>query len=230
MLSSNGYGTPDAKSPLRSFHFSRRELGPATSPSRRFSAGLPLRSAHGPQRVGQRGVSHGAGPRNRGPRNRRGQRGEEVQGGPDRGDRRDRGLVPPLRAVQTRRGAILREGVTLTYASPDRVDGSITMGGYSNNYVVDERFAHTVPANLDLAGVAPLLCAGITTYSPLRHWNGAPERRSASSGWAGWATWRSSSRTPSARRLCNSPPRQGRRTTQCAWARMRWFYRLTLPR
>jgi uncharacterized zinc-type alcohol dehydrogenase-like protein len=66
------------------------------------------------------------------------------------------------------------EGVTLTYASPDRVDGSITMGGYSNNYVVDERFAHTVPANLELAGVAPLLCAGITTYSPLRHWKVGP--------------------------------------------------------
>jgi uncharacterized zinc-type alcohol dehydrogenase-like protein len=62
------------------------------------------------------------------------------------------------------------EGATLTYAAKDRVDGSITMGGYSNNYVVDERFAHTVPANLDLAAVAPLLCAGITTYSPLRHW------------------------------------------------------------
>lgn len=62
------------------------------------------------------------------------------------------------------------EGPTLTYAATDRVDGTITMGGYSNNYVVDERFAHTVPANLDLAGVAPLLCAGITTYSPLRHW------------------------------------------------------------
>jgi uncharacterized zinc-type alcohol dehydrogenase-like protein len=63
------------------------------------------------------------------------------------------------------------EGPTLTYAAKDRVDGSITMGGYSSNYVVDERFAHTVPANLDLAAVAPLLCAGITTYSPLRHWN-----------------------------------------------------------
>lgn len=66
------------------------------------------------------------------------------------------------------------EGPTLTYAATDRVDGSITMGGYSNNYVVDERFAHTVPANLDLAGVAPLLCAGITTYSPLRHWKVGP--------------------------------------------------------
>jgi len=61
-------------------------------------------------------------------------------------------------------------GMTLTYSAPDRIDGSITMGGYSNNYVVDERFAFTVPSNLDLAAVAPLLCAGITTYSPLRHW------------------------------------------------------------
>jgi uncharacterized zinc-type alcohol dehydrogenase-like protein len=65
-------------------------------------------------------------------------------------------------------------GMTLTYSAVDRVDGTITMGGYSNNYVVDERYAHTVPANLDLAGVAPLLCAGITTYSPLRHWNVGP--------------------------------------------------------
>ena len=69
------------------------------------------------------------------------------------------------------------EGATLTYAVPDRIDGSITMGGYSNNYVVDERFAHTVPANLDLAAVAPLLCAGITTYSPLRHWKAGPGKK-----------------------------------------------------
>ncbi|MGB6974529.1 MAG: NAD(P)-dependent alcohol dehydrogenase [Terracidiphilus sp.] len=69
------------------------------------------------------------------------------------------------------------EGATLTYAATDRVDGSITMGGYASNYVVDERFAHTVPANLDLAAVAPLLCAGITTYSPLRHWNAGPGKK-----------------------------------------------------
>ena len=69
------------------------------------------------------------------------------------------------------------EGSTLTYAAKDRVDGSTTMGGYSSNYVVDERFAHTVPANLDLAAVAPLLCAGITTYSPLRHWNAGPGKK-----------------------------------------------------
>jgi uncharacterized zinc-type alcohol dehydrogenase-like protein len=68
-------------------------------------------------------------------------------------------------------------GCTLTYAAPDRVDGSITMGGYSNNYVVDERFAHLVPENLNLAAVAPLLCAGITTYSPLRHWKVGPGKK-----------------------------------------------------
>src|SRR3569833_424765 len=49
------------------------------------------------------------------------------------------------------------EGATLTYAAKDRVDGSITMGGYSSNYDVDARFAHSVPSNLDLAAVAPLL-------------------------------------------------------------------------
>jgi len=69
------------------------------------------------------------------------------------------------------------QGPTLTYAAPDRVDGSITMGGYANNYVVDERFAHTVPENLNLAAVAPLLCAGITTYSPLRHWKVGPGKK-----------------------------------------------------
>lgn len=58
----------------------------------------------------------------------------------------------------------------LTYNSPDKHTGCITYGGYSQSIVVDEAFALKAPANLNLAGVAPLLCAGITTYSPLRHW------------------------------------------------------------
>jgi uncharacterized zinc-type alcohol dehydrogenase-like protein len=66
------------------------------------------------------------------------------------------------------------EGMTETYNSTDRVDGTVTRGGYSNNYVVDERFAYRVPENLNLAAVAPLLCAGITTYSPLRYWKVGP--------------------------------------------------------
>jgi len=60
--------------------------------------------------------------------------------------------------------------VTFTYNSPDKHLGSVTYGGYSESVVVDERFVLRVPPKLDLAGAAPLLCAGITTYSPMRHW------------------------------------------------------------
>src|SRR6202451_1556041 len=59
---------------------------------------------------------------------------------------------------------------TLTYNAPDKHLGGVTYGGYSDSIVVDERFALRVPSNLNLAGAAPLLCAGITTYSPMRHW------------------------------------------------------------
>jgi alcohol dehydrogenase (NADP+) len=59
---------------------------------------------------------------------------------------------------------------TLTYNSPDVHLGGITYGGYSDSIVVKEHFVLHVPSNLDLAGAAPLLCAGITTYSPMRHW------------------------------------------------------------
>jgi len=59
---------------------------------------------------------------------------------------------------------------TFTYNSPDKHLGGVTYGGYSESIVVDEQFVLRVPANLELAGVAPLLCAGITTYSPLRRW------------------------------------------------------------
>jgi uncharacterized zinc-type alcohol dehydrogenase-like protein len=55
-----------------------------------------------------------------------------------------------------------------TYGGPDKHLGGITQGGYSQSIVVDERFVLSIPANLDPAGAAPLLCAGITTYSPLR--------------------------------------------------------------
>lgn len=57
--------------------------------------------------------------------------------------------------------------MTMTFNSPDKHLGGVTYGGYSDSIVVDERFVLRVPANLDLAGTAPLLCAGITTYSPL---------------------------------------------------------------
>ena len=60
--------------------------------------------------------------------------------------------------------------MVLTYNFPDKHTGGVTYGGYSDSIVVDESFVLSVPSNLDLAGAAPLLCAGITTYSPMRHW------------------------------------------------------------
>src|SRR5947199_9123999 len=58
----------------------------------------------------------------------------------------------------------------LTYNSPDKHLGGVTYGGYSDSIVVDQKFVLRVPSNLKLAGAAPLLCAGITTYSPMQHW------------------------------------------------------------
>jgi uncharacterized zinc-type alcohol dehydrogenase-like protein len=65
-------------------------------------------------------------------------------------------------------------GATGTYNSYERGTRIPTYGGYSNNYVVTERFALKIPPSLDLAAAAPLLCAGITSYSPLRHWKVGP--------------------------------------------------------
>ena len=62
------------------------------------------------------------------------------------------------------------EGNTLTYNDTDRHDGLPTFGGYSDKIVVTEKFVVKVPEGIDLRGAAPLLCAGITTWSPLRHW------------------------------------------------------------
>ena len=61
-------------------------------------------------------------------------------------------------------------GMTLTYNSDDKILGGVTYGGYSESIVVDQAYVLRVPEKQNLAGTAPLLCAGITTYSPLRHW------------------------------------------------------------
>jgi uncharacterized zinc-type alcohol dehydrogenase-like protein len=65
---------------------------------------------------------------------------------------------------------LCREGATWTFGAPDRLTGEITRGGYAKHIVVRQDFVLRVPAGLDLARAAPLLCAGITVYSPLRTW------------------------------------------------------------
>jgi uncharacterized zinc-type alcohol dehydrogenase-like protein len=70
-----------------------------------------------------------------------------------------------------------RKGAVQTYGSVDPADGSTTQGGYSRAIVVRQDFVIRVPDSLDLARAAPLMCAGITTWSPLRHWNVGPGTR-----------------------------------------------------
>src|SRR5207245_1346743 len=65
----------------------------------------------------------------------------------------------------------------LTYNGKDKHSGGVTYGGYSDRVVVDEAFVLKVSDTADLAGTAPLLCAGITTYSPLRHWKAGPGKK-----------------------------------------------------
>jgi len=69
------------------------------------------------------------------------------------------------------------QGMTGTYNGYERDGKTVTMGGYSNNFVIDADYAVKIPNNLDMSGVAPLLCAGITLYSPLRHWNAGPGKK-----------------------------------------------------
>jgi alcohol dehydrogenase (NADP+) len=68
-------------------------------------------------------------------------------------------------------------GFVGTYNGVDKVSGDVTFGGYSTQLVVDEAFVLNIPENLDAAAAAPLLCAGITTYSPLRTWGAGPGKK-----------------------------------------------------
>jgi len=77
------------------------------------------------------------------------------------------------------------EGFTATYNGEDRHDGSVTFGGYSEAIVVSERFVLRMPDTLDAAASAPLLCAGITTYSPLKHFGVGAGHRVAVVGMGG---------------------------------------------
>ncbi|WP_039906518.1 NAD(P)-dependent alcohol dehydrogenase [Micromonospora lupini] len=76
------------------------------------------------------------------------------------------------------------KGNTQTYAGVDR-DGTVTQGGYSTHVVVDEDFVLRVPESIPYEAAAPMLCAGITTYSPLAHWNAGPGKKVAVVGLGG---------------------------------------------
>jgi uncharacterized zinc-type alcohol dehydrogenase-like protein len=77
------------------------------------------------------------------------------------------------------------EGMTGTYNQLERDGKTVAMGGYSNYFVINEDYAVHIPENLALEGVAPLLCAGITLYSPIKHWNVGPGKKVAVMGLGG---------------------------------------------
>jgi uncharacterized zinc-type alcohol dehydrogenase-like protein len=88
---------------------------------------------------------------------------------------------------------------TFDFPNPDG-STEFTCGGYSSEIVVREKFVLTLPASLDPAAAAPILCAGATVYSPMRHWQVGPGTRLGVVGFGGPATWRSRSVGPSAPR------------------------------
>jgi uncharacterized zinc-type alcohol dehydrogenase-like protein len=77
------------------------------------------------------------------------------------------------------------EGMTGTYNGYERDRKTVAMGGYSNRFVINENYAVQIPQNLPLDGVAPLLCAGITLYSPIKHWSVGPGKKVAVMGLGG---------------------------------------------
>lgn len=83
------------------------------------------------------------------------------------------------------REQICVNGTTFTYDSPDKVSGGYTFGGYSERIAVTEKFAIRIPPGMNLRATAPILCAGITTFSPIRHWGVRPGWRVAVVGLGG---------------------------------------------
>ena len=171
MLKAHGYAAYDPKSPLRSFNFERRDPGPQDVQIEILYCGVCHSDVHqvrdewgnsafpivpGHEIVG-RVVKVGS----------------EVKGF-KAGDLAGVGCMVDSCGTCPECAEGLEQycdRTVFTYNSPDKHTGKVTYGGYSNRIVVDQRFVLRISDKLDLAATAPLLCAGITTYSPMRHWN-----------------------------------------------------------
>ncbi|QPK63766.1 NAD(P)-dependent alcohol dehydrogenase [Methylomonas sp. LL1] len=171
MLKSYGYAAYNSQTPLRSYHFDRRDPGPGDVLIEILYCGVCHSDIH-QARNEWKGTSYPIVP------------GHEIIGRVvqvggkvtafQEGDLAGVGCMvdacgtcPECRDHQEQ----YCDQTVFTYNSPDPHTGKMTYGGYSNQIVVDQRFVLRISDSLDLAAVAPLLCAGITTYSPLRHWN-----------------------------------------------------------
>jgi uncharacterized zinc-type alcohol dehydrogenase-like protein len=172
MIEVQAYAVPDAKSPLAPFTIQRREPGPHDVQIQILYAGICHSDLH-QARNDWGGSSYPMVP------------GHEIIGRVVKagaavkklkvGDIAGVGcMVDSCRECSACQADLEqmceRGGATWTYNGKERATGAPTFGGYSEQIVVEERFVVKVPESLDLKATAPLLCAGITTYSPLRHW------------------------------------------------------------
>ncbi len=176
-MKSYGYAAHDKKSPLVPFRFDRRDPGPTDIVIEIAYCGIchsdihQLRDEWGnaiyPMVPGHEIVGHVS------------KAGNAVKKFKE-GDRAAIGvMVDSCRVCENCIAGMesyCAKGMVGTYNARD-YRGELTFGGYSNNIVVDERYAFTFSPELNMAAVAPLLCAGITTYSPLRHWKVGPGKR-----------------------------------------------------
>ncbi len=177
MLKTYAYAAYDAKSPLRSFHFERRDVGPEDVQLEILYCGVCHTDVHLVRNEWGESVYPMV-------------PGHEIVGRVARvgrdvtkfkaGDLAAVGcLVDSCRSCPECQDGLEQycNHPVFTYNSPDPHTGKMTYGGYSNQIVVDQRFVLRVPDRLDPAAAAPLLCAGITTYSPLRHWKVGPGQK-----------------------------------------------------
>ncbi|AEI63870.1 NAD(P)-dependent alcohol dehydrogenase [Corallococcus macrosporus] len=178
MIPVRGYAAQDAKSPLAPFQFERREPGPSDVQLEILYCGVCHSDLH-QARDEWGGSLFPMVP------------GHEIIGRVVRvGDQVKKLKVGGLAGVgcmvdSCRTCPSCKEGLEQycdkgniqTYNSKEKDGRTVTQGGYSEAIVVDEAFTLKIPENLDPAAAAPLLCAGITTYSPLRHWNVQPGQR-----------------------------------------------------
>ena len=146
---------------------------------------LPLGHPPGPRGLGRGDLPDGPGPRDRRRRRRGRLRRHQVRRRRPGGRRLHGRLLPRVRQLQGRPGAVLHSsGHVGTYNAIGK-DGEPTYGGYAEKIVVDENFTVRIPDGIALDVAAPLLCAGITTYSPLKHWNAGPGKKVAVVGLGG---------------------------------------------
>ena len=175
----NAYAAPSAGQPLAPTTIERREVGAQRRAHRhRVRRHLPLRHPHRQRRLGSPALPARAGPRDRrhaSPRSAPASPATRWATASASAAWSTRAASATTAATATSSTAV--EGMVGTYAATDR-DGTTTQGGYSTHVVVDADYVLSVPESLDAAAATPLLCAGITTYSPLKHW----ERRSGQEG------------------------------------------------